>query len=284
VAGSDYDVIGGGQDNMTGNGGLTFIGGGRGNSIGNASGYSVICGGYDNDIAATSPYSAILGGYNNDMATGGSYYSVILGGEANDILASADYALAGGRRAQNSHGGTFLWADSTDADFASAVANEFAVRATGGVRLVTDYTTTVDDDVDSFTDAGDWINIAGHPFANGDQVRLTTTGTLPGGLAIDTDSWIINNDGAKFNLSIAPNSTTVRTFSGTGSGTATVKKFAKTGARIDTAGVLQADGGYKSADGTAGMTDTRSWDDADGNTHAVTIKNGLITAWTVTPP
>ena len=35
------------------------------------------------------------------------------------------------------HDGTFLYADSNDCDFHSAAADEFAVRATGGVRLVT---------------------------------------------------------------------------------------------------------------------------------------------------
>jgi hypothetical protein len=51
---------------------------------------------------------------------------------------------------------------------------------------------------------------------------------------------------------------------------------------LDIAGVLQTDG-YNSSDGSAGMTDTRNFDDGDGNAHAVTIKNGLITGWTVTP-
>jgi hypothetical protein len=51
---------------------------------------------------------------------------------------------------------------------------------------------------------------------------------------------------------------------------------------LDVLGTLQTDG-YNSSDGSAGMTDTRNFDDGDGNAHAVTIKNGLITGWTVTP-
>ena len=36
-----------------------------------------------------------------------------------------------------SHDGVFLFADSTASDFNSSAPNEFAVRATGGIRLVT---------------------------------------------------------------------------------------------------------------------------------------------------
>jgi hypothetical protein len=35
------------------------------------------------------------------------------------------------------HDGAFVWADSTDFDFNSTAANQFAARATGGVRFVT---------------------------------------------------------------------------------------------------------------------------------------------------
>jgi hypothetical protein len=39
--------------------------------------------------------------------------------------------------------------------------------------------------------------------------------------------------------------------------------------------------GYQSSDGTAGLTATKTWSDSI-NDHSVTIKNGLITAWTIT--
>ena len=38
---------------------------------------------------------------------------------------------------QPGHHGTFLWADSTDADFASGASNQFAARASGGYSLTT---------------------------------------------------------------------------------------------------------------------------------------------------
>jgi hypothetical protein len=50
---------------------------------------------------------------------------------------AGDYALAAGYRAKASALGSFVWGDSSDFDFASSSSNEFAVRATGGVRFVT---------------------------------------------------------------------------------------------------------------------------------------------------
>ena len=50
---------------------------------------------------------------------------------------------------------------------------------------------------------------------------------------------------------------------------------------LDVSGTLQTDG-YNSSDGSTGITTTKSWIDNGGNTHDVTVKDGLITAWTVT--
>ncbi|MDM8562879.1 tail fiber domain-containing protein, partial [Candidatus Marithioploca araucensis] len=53
--------------------------------------------------------------------------------------ANGNNSFAAGRMAKidTSHVGSFLFADSTNADFNSAAANEFAVRAKGGVRFIT---------------------------------------------------------------------------------------------------------------------------------------------------
>jgi hypothetical protein len=45
-------------------------------------------------------------------------------------------------------------------------------------------------------------------------------------------------------------------------------------------GDVQADG-FKSSDGSAGITTTKTWEDGSADTHTVTIKDGLITAWTI---
>jgi len=44
-------------------------------------------------------------------------------------------SLAAGRRAKANHQGSFVWADSTDADFPSTDANQFIIRASGGVGV-----------------------------------------------------------------------------------------------------------------------------------------------------
>jgi hypothetical protein len=99
------------------------VGGGESNVAGNA-----------NDDPKDAWYSTIGGGLEN---TARGSFSAIPGGASND--AAGDYSFAAGRRAKiaAAHPGTFLLADSSDADFKSSAPNEFAVRATGGVRLVT---------------------------------------------------------------------------------------------------------------------------------------------------
>jgi hypothetical protein len=196
---NDYSAIIGGQDNVIGGQagklsgkGWNFVGAGQFNLIddgiycGIAAGYTnaidgdgsetdsvFIGGGYGNTISGNCDYSSILGGEDNVItaATNG----VITGGRLNDIKTGADYAFATGRRAQVAHQGAMLFADSTDADFDSAAANEFAVRATGGFRFIgsvqinpglSDYDTIISGDteanlfrVDAGLDAvhiGDW--------------------------------------------------------------------------------------------------------------------------------
>jgi hypothetical protein len=46
------------------------------------------------------------------------------------------YSFAAGNRAQANHDGSFVWADSQNADFASVIENEFAIRAQNGLRVV----------------------------------------------------------------------------------------------------------------------------------------------------
>jgi len=83
-----------------------------------------------NDTTASGGYSTAMGYLTYAIGA----YSTAMGG----ITTSAgDYSVATGRRAKIDalHDGSFLFADSTNADFNSAAANEFAVRASGGVRF-----------------------------------------------------------------------------------------------------------------------------------------------------
>ncbi len=51
--------------------------------------------------------------------------------------ATGSYSFSAGRRAIANHDGTFVWGDSTDADFTSTTTNQFLIRAGGGVGIGT---------------------------------------------------------------------------------------------------------------------------------------------------
>jgi hypothetical protein len=145
-------TIAGGRFNGIGTNSLvSAIGGGSDNGIGTDSSASVIGGGVDNNIAANSIYSTIAGGVDNEIGTD-SDFSVIGGGANNNIAANAhnatipggrdnaangDYSFAAGRQANANHDGSFVWADSQAADFASSGVNQFLIRASGGVGIGT---------------------------------------------------------------------------------------------------------------------------------------------------
>jgi len=118
-------TVGGGYGNNA-SGGDATIGGGHQNT---ASGPDATIGGGQGNTAGNS-YATVGGGYGN---TAGGYAATVPGGLNN--AAQGDYSFAAGRRAKADHQGAFVWADSTDADFASTADNQFAVRATGGVSF-----------------------------------------------------------------------------------------------------------------------------------------------------
>ena len=130
-------VIAGGADNQVVGllnlfGGLqpadgSFIGGGEYNSISPREEPPVFL----FPIYFNALNSMVGGGLSNTIS-GGSYAS-IPGGLNNSV--KGDFGLAAGRRAKANHTGAFVWGDSTDADFASTAANQFAIRASGGILL-----------------------------------------------------------------------------------------------------------------------------------------------------
>jgi uncharacterized coiled-coil protein SlyX len=108
---ASYATIGGGT--LNGASGLNAtVAGGTLNGAGGES--SSIGGGSQNQVSGL--YATIPGGFNN-VAVG--------------------YALAAGNRAKANHVGSFVWADSTAADFASTANNQFLIRAAGGVGIGT---------------------------------------------------------------------------------------------------------------------------------------------------
>lgn len=164
---ADFSTISGGQGNEV-NSASAVVSGGAHNTIGTSSDFSVIGGGNSNTVSQSAAYSSILGGLNNTIS-GGSSGAAVFGGTDNLIGSNAQYALslggfnnvvgnnalyaavlggsnnralspnslAAGRNAQAQNVGSFVWADSNDGTFSSTAANQFSVRATGGVRIVT---------------------------------------------------------------------------------------------------------------------------------------------------
>lgn len=121
-------TVGGGTLNNAGGQGAT-IGGGASNTT--SADYATIGGGSSNSASGNN---STVGGGSSNSASGSS--ATVPGGNLN--LASGDFSFAAGRRARAIHNGAFVWADSTDADFSSTVANNFRVRATGGSEFRAD--------------------------------------------------------------------------------------------------------------------------------------------------
>jgi hypothetical protein len=102
--------------------------------------FSTVGGGYGN--TANGAYSTVGGGQTN---TANGPLATVPGGAAN--VAGGFFSFAAGYRAKvrdatssgdvDGDNGTFVWADSTDADFTSTGPNQFLIRSTGGMRLAT---------------------------------------------------------------------------------------------------------------------------------------------------
>jgi hypothetical protein len=151
-AGNQWTFVGGGFNNhatepyavvLAGASNLAYaqsavIVGGSGHSAGGP--YSFI--GAGNSNAALGDYSTLPGGDNNSVA---GDWSACPGGSNNS--AGGNYSFAAGRRAKvrgqvasgdlDGDEGTFIWADSANADFTSSGPNQFLIRASGGTGIGT---------------------------------------------------------------------------------------------------------------------------------------------------
>jgi len=117
---SSYGTIGGGNFNLATGPGATIGGGGTNgtNSIGNL---------------AAGQAATISGGYGNSAS--GSY-SAVPGGQQN--LAQGAGSLAAGSKAKALFDGDFVWADQQNPAFSATGANQFLIRAAGGVGVNTE--------------------------------------------------------------------------------------------------------------------------------------------------
>ena len=120
IAGSSYNAVNNGVI------GATVLGGGS--AAGNpdlAFGPLTIRSNY-----AGADFATVLGGQAN-AATG--YSASAIGGRSN--VAAGQYSMAVGQRAKALHDGSFVWADSQSADYASTAYDQFSIRAAGGIRF-----------------------------------------------------------------------------------------------------------------------------------------------------
>ncbi len=163
TASGEAAAIGGGESN-TASDEYTTIGGGFSGSA--SAGYTTVSGGYDNTASAigatvaggssniASDLRATVSGGNGNTAS--SDYATVAGGNANTAsgvaatvaggqsnFASGAYSFAAGRNAQAIHSGAFVWADSNSGIITSTAANQFLVRASGGVTIYTTVGATV---------------------------------------------------------------------------------------------------------------------------------------------
>ncbi len=123
---ASFGAIGGGTSNTAGS--FATVSGGHNNVAGE--GFATVSGGAGN--IASGVYAAIGGGGNNSA---GGFFATIPGGAYNQ--AQGYYSFAAGRGAQAVTDGTFVWSDSTTPYFTSTQANQFLIRASGGVGIGT---------------------------------------------------------------------------------------------------------------------------------------------------
>jgi hypothetical protein len=121
---ADNAFIGGGQNNIANNTHAT-VGGGEANRAAN---WATVGGGSGNQ--GDGAFATVSGGLLN---TSGGWYSAVPGGDHNS--AGGHWSFAAGRQAKANHQGSFVWADSQAADFASTTSDQFSLRASGGLRL-----------------------------------------------------------------------------------------------------------------------------------------------------
>jgi hypothetical protein len=122
-----YGFIGGGQSNTL-EGEWAGIASGRSNSASGSAAY--VGGGVQNSAAGTGAFV----GAGTDNSAGGAYASVP-GGDRN--AATGAYSFAAGTNSLAAHTGTFVWSDAASGaqQLKSQAANQFLVRASGGVAF-----------------------------------------------------------------------------------------------------------------------------------------------------
>jgi hypothetical protein len=178
-AGGFYGVIGGGSGNSLGaaNGGGEYgtIGGGASNVL--TGPYDVIAGGADD--AAAGAFAAVGGGQYN---TASGHGATVPGGYRNVASGVASFAAGYGSLAQTD--GSFVWSDHAAGarPLASTRADEFLVRAGGGIVFYTSAALT--SGASLAPGSGSWSNLSDRSMKTSvqpldDATVLAKVGALP---------------------------------------------------------------------------------------------------------
>ena len=140
VASGNQSTIAGGYQNSA-PGVQSTVAGGASNSSTNTyatvgGGALNVSGGFASTVSGGAQNSAIgtraaIGGGQNNTASG--IYATIPGGDL--IVAAGSHSFASGNRAKANHDGSFVWADTQFADFASLANDSVSFRCLGGVRF-----------------------------------------------------------------------------------------------------------------------------------------------------
>jgi trimeric autotransporter adhesin len=129
TASGQASTVGGGRQDVADGRFATVAGGDHNNASGNNA--TVGGGGMNN---ATGLVATVAGGFDN---TASGQEAIVAGGSNN--IAQGRFSFAAGLQAHADHNGAFVWADEQPIPtpaFSSTAANQFSVRATGGVRFV----------------------------------------------------------------------------------------------------------------------------------------------------
>ena len=170
----NFGTVAGGVDNQAGNGGedpndadaATVCGGAQNSAVGfhsfvggggmNRAGGLISTVGGGNFNIADGAGANISGGQAN---TAGGNYSMIPGGFNN--TAAGQFSLAAGTRARAMNSGSFVWGGDVNADISDTGANQFIVRAAGGVWLGTTSSPVIDQLDFLSTSTGAHLTLAG---------------------------------------------------------------------------------------------------------------------------
>jgi hypothetical protein len=180
----DNATIGGGSKNVA-SGQVAVVGGGDQNYAGNT--WATVAGGLQN--WATGINASVGGGYLNQAT---NTYAMIPGGYYN--FAGGIASLAAGYRGVSGYNGSFVWSDySAEQDFSATAANQFCIRAAGGIVIEAFGSPAVYTGVGT-TDAGRYVQLLNSP-------RAPSASGLKAGGILCADSYAYASPG-KNNLAV----------------------------------------------------------------------------------